>query len=233
MNGLVEIVGVTKAYDAQHVAVDNVTLTLPKGKIIGLLGPNGSGKTTLIKMMNGLLTPTSGSICIAGHEVGVGSKARVAYLPDRTYLANNQKIKDILDYFADFYADFSKEKALEMLKNLQIDPDAKMKTLSKGTREKVQLILVMSRNADLYILDEPIAGVDPAARDYILRTIISNYNPQATVLISTHLIGDIEQVLDEVIFMRYGQLVLYTSVDIIREEKGKSVDAYFREVFAC
>lgn len=233
MNGLVEIVGVTKAYDAQHVAVDNVTLTLPKGKIIGLLGPNGSGKTTLIKMMNGLLTPTSGNIRIAGHEVGVGSKAHVAYLPDRTYLANNQKIKDILDYFADFYADFSKEKALEMLKNLQIDPDAKMKTLSKGTREKVQLILVMSRNADLYILDEPIAGVDPAARDYILRTIISNYNPQATVLISTHLIGDIEQVLDEVIFMRYGQLVLYTSVDIIREEKGKSVDAYFREVFAC
>lgn len=233
MNGLVEIVGVTKAYDAQHVAVNNVTLTLPKGKIIGLLGPNGSGKTTLIKMMNGLLTPTNGSIRIAGYEVGVESKAHVAYLPDRTYLANNQKINDILDYFVDFYADFSKEKALEMLKNLEIDPDAKMKTLSKGTREKVQLILVMSRKADLYILDEPIAGVDPAARDYILRTIINNYNPEATVLISTHLIGDIEQVLDEVIFMRYGHLVLYTSVDIIREEKGKSVDAYFREVFAC
>lgn len=233
MNGLVEITGVTKAYDAQHVAVNNVSLTLPKGKIIGLLGPNGSGKTTLIKMMNGLLTPTSGSIRIAGYEVGVESKAHVAYLPDRTYLAGNQKITDILDYFVDFYADFSREKALEMLKNLEIDPDAKMKTLSKGTREKVQLILVMSRNADLYILDEPIAGVDPAARDYILRTIINNYNPEATVLISTHLIGDIEQVLDEVIFMRYGHLVLYTSVDIIREEKGKSVDAYFREVFAC
>ncbi len=233
MNGLVEITGVTKAYDAQHVAVNNVTLTLPKGKIIGLLGPNGSGKTTLIKMMNGLLTPTGGSIRIGGYEVGVESKAHVAYLPDRTYLAGNQKINDILEYFVDFYADFSKEKALEMLKSLDINPDAKMKTLSKGTREKVQLILVMSRNADLYILDEPIAGVDPAARDYILRTIINNYNPDATVLISTHLIGDIEQVLDEVIFMRYGHLVLYTSVDNIREEKGKSVDAYFREVFAC
>ena len=233
MEKLVEIVGLTKAYDANHVAVNNVTLSLPKGKIIGLLGPNGSGKTTLIKMMNGLLTPTEGSIKIAGYDIGKDSKAHVAYLPDRTYLAGNQKISDILEYFADFYADFSKEKALEMLQSLDIDPKAKMKTLSKGTREKVQLILVMSRQAELYILDEPIAGVDPAARDYILRTIINNYNPEATVLISTHLINDIEQVLDEVIFMRYGQLLLYTSVDNIREEKGKSVDAYFREVFAC
>ncbi len=233
MEKLVEIMGLTKAYDAKHVAVNNVTLTLPKGKIIGLLGPNGSGKTTLIKMLNGLLVPTEGSIKIAGCEVGKDSKARVAYLPDRTYLADSQRICDILDYFADFYADFSKEKAMEMLKSLDIEPKAKMKTLSKGTKEKVQLILVMSRQADLYILDEPIAGVDPAARDYILRTIINNYNPEATVLISTHLITDIEQVLDEVIFMRYGQLVLYTSVDNIREEKGKSVDAYFREVFAC
>ncbi len=233
MNKLVEIVGVTKAYDTNSVAVNNVTLTLPKGKIIGLLGPNGSGKTTLIKMLNGLLTPTSGSIKIAGYEVGMESKAHVAYLPDRTYLAGNQKINDILKYFSDFYADFSKEKALEMLNSLNIDANAKMKTLSKGTKEKVQLILVMSRKADLYVLDEPIAGVDPAARDYILRTIINNYNPEATVLISTHLINDIEQVLDEVIFMRYGHLVLYTSVDNIREEKGKSVDAYFREVFAC
>ncbi len=233
MKGLVEIEGLTKAYNANSVAVNNVTLTLPKGKIIGLLGPNGSGKTTLIKMLNGLLTPTSGSIKIAGCEVGEESKAHVAYLPDRTYLAGNQKISDVLKYFADFYADFSTERALEMLKNLGIDANAKMKTLSKGTREKVQLILVMSRNADLYVLDEPIAGVDPAARDYILRTIINNYNPDSTVLISTHLIGDIEQVLDEVIFMRYGHLVLYTSVDNIREEKGKSVDAYFREVFAC
>jgi len=233
MNELVELVGVTKSYDARNVAVNNVTLTLPKGKIIGLLGPNGSGKTTLIKMLNGLLTPTQGSIKINGHYVGVETKARVAYLPDRTYLAGNQKIADILDYFSDFYADFSKERAAEMLQSLNIDPSCKMKTLSKGTKEKVQLILVMSRQADLYILDEPIAGVDPAARDYILRTIINNYNPDASVLISTHLIGDIEQVLDEVIFMKYGHLALYTSVDNIREQHGKSVDAYFREVFAC
>ena len=233
MNELVELVGVTKAYDARNVAVNNVTLTLPKGKIIGLLGPNGSGKTTLIKMLNGLLTPTQGSIKINGHYVGVETKAKVAYLPDRTYLAGNQKIADILDYFSDFYADFSRERATEMLQSLNIDPSCKMKTLSKGTKEKVQLILVMSRQADLYILDEPIAGVDPAARDYILRTIINNYNPEASVLISTHLIGDIEQVLDEVIFMKYGHLALYTSVDNIREQHGKSVDAYFREVFAC
>ncbi|MBO5337534.1 MAG: ABC transporter ATP-binding protein [Lachnospiraceae bacterium] len=233
MNELVEIVGLTKSYNANNVAVNNVTLTLPKGKIIGLLGPNGSGKTTLIKMMNGLLTPTSGSIKINGRFVGVETKARVAYLPDRTYLGGNQKISEIFDYFEDFYEDFSREKAMEMLQSLNIDPSQKMKTLSKGTKEKVQLILVMSRNADLYILDEPIAGVDPAARDYILRTIVTNYNPEATVLISTHLIEDVEQVLDEVIFMKYGQLVLYTSVDMIREKHGKSVDAYFREVFAC
>lgn len=233
MNELVEIVGLTKAYDARSVAVNNITLTLPKGKIIGLLGPNGSGKTTLIKMLNGLLTPTSGSIKINGRYVGPETKARVAYLPDRTYLSGGQSIAEILSYFEDFYSDFSREKAMEMLKSLNIDPNTKMKTLSKGTKEKVQLIMVMSRNADLYVLDEPIAGVDPAARDYILRTIINNYNPEATVLISTHLISDVEQVLDEVLFMRYGQLVLYTSVDNIREQHGKSVDAYFREVFAC
>lgn len=233
MNGLIEIAGLTKAYDAQHIAVNNVTLTLPRGKIIGLLGPNGSGKTTLIKMMNGLLTPTQGSIRINGLEVGTETKAHVSYLPDRTYLAGNKKVIEILDFFCDFYEDFSRERAVGMLQSLGIDPGAKMNTLSKGTKEKVQLILVMSRNAALYILDEPIAGVDPAARDYILRTILNNYNPNATILISTHLIGDIEQVLDEVIFMRYGHLVLYTSVDNIREQHGKSVDAYFREVFAC
>ena len=183
--------------------------------------------------MNGLLKPTAGSIKIAGYEVGTESKAHVAYLPDRTYLAGGQSINEILNFFQAFYADFSKEKAMEMLQSLNISPDAKMKTLSKGTKEKVQLILVMSRQADLYVLDEPIAGVDPAARDYILRTIINNYNSNATVLISTHLISDIEPVLDEVIFMKYGHLVLYTSVDNIREQKGKSVDAYFREVFAC
>ena len=228
MNNLVEIVNLTKKYGA-NVAVNNLTVSLPKGKIIGLLGPNGSGKTTLIKILNGLLTPTEGTIMIDGNYVGPATKSKVAYLPDRTYLTMNQTIREILDFFQDFYADFSRERAEEMLKSLGIDPSVKMRTLSKGTKEKVQLILVMSRNASLYILDEPIAGVDPAARDYILRT----YNPEATVLISTHLIEDVEQVLDEVIFMRYGQLVLYTSVDNIREEKGKSVDAYFREVFAC
>lgn len=233
MNELVELVGLTKSYDARNVAVNNITLTLPKGKIIGLLGPNGSGKTTLIKMMNGLLTPSQGSIKINGQYVGTETKAHVAYLPDRTYLSGGRKISQILDYFCDFYGDFSRERALEMLHSLNIDPSVKLKTLSKGNKEKVQLILVMSRQADLYVLDEPIAGVDPAARDYILRTIINNYNPDATVIISTHLIGDIEQVLDEVIFMRYGHLVLYTSVDNIREQHGKSVDAYFREVFAC
>lgn len=233
MNELIEIAGLTKAYDSKHIAVNNITLSLPRGKIIGLLGPNGSGKTTLIKMMNGLLTPTHGNIRINGQFVGTDTKAHVAYLPDRTYLSGGQKISGVLDYFCDFYLDFQRDKALAMLQNLNIDPDMKLKTLSKGTREKVQLILVMSRNADLYILDEPIAGVDPAARDYILRTIINNYNPSSTILLSTHLIGDIESVLDEVIFMRYGHLVLYTSVDNIREQHGKSVDAYFREVFAC
>lgn len=233
MNELIEIVGLTKTYNNQNVAINNLTLTVPRGKIIGLLGPNGSGKTTLIKMLNGLLTPTQGSIKINGYFPGVETKARVAYLPDRTYLDNKQSIRDLLAYFADFYPDFSTDKAKEMLQSLNIDPSTRLKTLSKGTKEKVQLILVMSRNADLYILDEPIAGVDPAARDYILRTIINNYNPEATVLLSTHLIGDIENVLDEVIFLKYGQLILYTSVDNIRQQHGKSVDAYFREVFAC
>lgn len=190
MNELVEIVGLTKSYDARNVAVNNITITLPKGKIVGLLGPNGSGKTTLIKMMNGLLTPSQGSIRINGQPVGVETKAHVAYLPDRTYLSGGKRISQILDFFCDFYADFSKEKALEMLSSLNIDPTVRLKTLSKGNKEKVQLILVMSRQADLYVLDEPIAGVDPAARDYILRTIINNYNPNATVIISTHLIGD-------------------------------------------
>ena len=233
MDNLVELSGVTKSYDGQRLAVDNVSLSLPKGKIIGLLGPNGSGKTTLIKMLNGLLRPTAGTILINGKPIGPETKARVAYLPDRTYLTGNKTVEQILDYFVDFYVDFSRERAMDMLSSLGIEPKSRMKNLSKGTKEKVQLILVMSRNADLYILDEPIAGVDPAARDYILRTIINNYNPEATVMISTHLISDIEQVLDEVVFMRYGKLVLYTSVDNIREQKGKSVDAYFREVFAC
>ena len=232
MNNLVEIVNLTKKYGA-NVAVNNLTVSLPKGKIIGLLGPNGSGKTTLIKMLNGLLTPTEGTIMIDGNYVGPATKSKGSLSAGPHVSDHESDDPEILDFFQDFYTDFSRERAEEMLKSLGIDPAVKMRTLSKGTKEKVQLIVVMSRNASLYILDEPIAGVDPAARDYILRTIINNYNPEATVLISTHLIEDVEQVLDEVIFMRYGQLVLYTSVDNIREEKGKSVDAYFREVFAC
>lgn len=233
MNNLVEIQGLVKAYDSRSIAVNNLTLTIPKGKIIGLLGPNGSGKTTLIKMLNGLLTPTQGSVRINGMEPGPKTKALISYLPEKSYLDNASSVSRTVEFFSDFYADFSSEKAYEMLASLNINPQAKLKTLSKGTKEKVQLILVMSRQAQLYILDEPIAGVDPAARDYILKTIINNYNPEATILLSTHLIADIENVLDEVIFIRYGQLVLQTSVDNIRENHGKSVDAYFREVFAC
>lgn len=233
MSELLELKGLTKAYDARHLAVDNISIKLPRGKIIGLLGPNGSGKTTLIKMIAGLLQPTSGEVTVCGEEIGPSTKAKVAYLPDRTYLSGGETISGVLQYFEDFYSDFSRERAEKMLASLGVDPSVKMKTLSKGTKEKVQLILVMSREAELYLLDEPIAGVDPAARDYILQTILNNYNPQATILISTHLITDIEQVLNEVIFMRKGKMILYTSVDNIREKHGKSVDAYFREVFAC
>lgn len=233
MSNLVEMNGLTKIYDGRKIAVNDLTLTIPKGKIIGLLGPNGSGKTTLIKMINGLLCPSKGTLLINGNKPGVESKKHIAYLPDRTYLENNMKVHELLDFFGTFYEDFQKDQAFAMLQSLNIDSEDKMKTLSKGTKEKVQLILVMSRKADLYILDEPIAGVDPAARDYILKTIITNYNPEASVLISTHLIADIESILDEVIFIKNGQLVLQTSVDDIRENQGKSVDAYFREVFAC
>ena len=233
MNELIEITGLTKAYDANHVAVNNVSLTLPRGKIVGLLGPNGSGKTTLIKMLNGLLTPTQGSIRIGGQPVGVETKAHVAYLPDRTYLSGNKKVTQILDFFCDFYADFSRERAVGMLQSLGVDPNARMGTLSKGTKEKVQLILVMSRDADLYILDEPIAGVDPASRDYILHTIVQNYNRNATILLSTHLIADVENILDEVVMIRYGNIILQAGAEQIRRHEGKSIDRFFREVFAC
>lgn len=233
MNNLVEISNLTKTYDKRITAVNNINLFIPKGKIIGLLGPNGSGKTTLIKMIIGLLRPDNGSILINGSAPGPESKKHIAYLPDCTYLEGSKKIYQLIDFFADFYDDFQKERAYAMLQSLNIKPEVKFKTLSKGTKEKVQLILTMSRNADLYILDEPIAGVDPAARDYILRTIISNYNPEASILISTHLISDIEAILDEVIFIKYGQIALHCPVDAIREQQGKSVDAYFREVFSC
>ena len=219
-----------KSY-GQLQALREVDLTLESGKIIGLLGPNGSGKTTLIKLINGLLTPSEGQILVCGHKPGVQSKAQVAYLPDSIYLNSWMRVKQIVAYFADFYADFSAERAYEMLERLGIDPDMKLKALSKGNKEKVCLILVMARQAKLYVLDEPIAGVDPAARDYVISTIIQNYNPEATVLISTHLISDIEEILDEVIFLRQGKLVLHKSVDAIREEHGQSVDELFREVF--
>lgn len=224
--------GLTKVY-GNTLAVNNLNLTIPRGKIIGLLGPNGSGKTTLIKMINGLLTPTAGSILINGMAPGPETKARIAYLPERTYLQSGMKVCDLVDFFEDFYADFDKNRAFSMLGSLNIPPTAPLKTLSKGTKEKVQLILVMSRHADLFILDEPIAGVDPAARDYILNTIITNYNENASILLSTHLISDIENILDEVIFIRNGQVITHMPVDRIREEYGQSVDAYFRRVFAC
>lgn len=212
-------------------ALNSINFTLESGKIVGLLGPNGSGKTTFIKLLNGLLTPTKGEILIDGYSVGVQTKKLVAYLPDNSYLNTWMTVKQIVAYFADFYEDFRPEVAYEMLARLGIAPGSKLKTLSKGNKEKVCLILVMSRNARLYVLDEPIAGVDPATRDYVISTIINHYNPQATVLISTHLIADIEQVLDEVIFLKNGNLVLHKTVDDIRTEYGKSVDELFREVF--
>ncbi len=232
MNELLTCTGLTKQYGSK-AALDNLNLTLPRGRIIGLLGPNGSGKTTLIKLINGLLAPTAGQLYINGNEPGPDTKKVVSYLPERTYFNSWMKVNDILDFFCDFYADFRRNRAEDMLQRLDIDPTARLSTMSKGTKEKVQLIMVMSRDADLYCLDEPIGGVDPAARDYILQTIISNYNENASVLISTHLISDIENVLDDVIFIQNGHIRLHTSVDAIREQEGKSVDTLFREVFRC
>lgn len=232
MGVLLECNGLTKRY-GQKTAIDNLSVTMGSGRIIGLLGPNGSGKTTLIKMINGLLKPTQGELRIDGEAPGVHTHGIISYLPDRNYFNKRMKVSQVLDMFSDYYGDFNRDKANAMLADLQINPEMKLRTLSKGTLEKVQLILVMSREAKLYILDEPIAGVDPAARDYILRTIISNYNPEATVLISTHLISDIEQILDDVIFLKNGHIELFAPVDEIREQEGKSVDALFREVFRC
>lgn len=230
MSELLICENLTKTY-GKITALNNVNLVIPRGKIIGLLGPNGSGKTTLIKIMNGLLTPTEGSLTISGFKPGVETKSKVSYLPDSSYLNSWMRVEQIVNMFIDFYPDFRPELAYKMLKNLDIDPTVKLKTLSKGNKEKVCLILVMSRNAKLYVLDEPIAGVDPAARDYVISTIINNYNPEATVLISTHLISDIEDVLDEAIFIQNGDILLKKSVDEIREDNGKSVDELFREVF--
>ena len=212
-------------------ALDHVSFAVEPGHIVGLLGPNGSGKTTLIKLANGLLTPTAGSILVCGTEPGVESHAQVSYLPERTAIPTWMSTEQLVDFYQDFYQDFRKEAAEEMLHHLGIQPRQRIKQMSKGTREKVQLIMVMSRAAKLYLLDEPIGGVDPATRDYILSTIIGNYNPEGAVMISTHLISDVEKVLDEVLFLNQGRLMLQSSVDDIREEKGMSVDALFREVF--
>ncbi len=231
MSEILRCENLVKSYSGNKNALNNINLSIESGNIIGLLGPNGSGKTTLIKLINGLLTPTSGSITIEGNKPGVMSKTLVSYLPDNSYLNSWMTIEQIVKYFADFYADFRTELAYEMLERLDIQPKTRLKTLSKGNKEKVCLILVMSRNAKLYVLDEPIAGVDPAARDYVISTIINNYNPESSVLISTHLISDIEEVLDRVIFLKNGQIVLDNTVDAIREEHGKSVDELFREVF--
>lgn len=232
MSSLVEIENLTKKYGSK-TAVKDISLNLKGGQIIGLLGPNGSGKTTLIKMLNGLLVPTKGKILVDGKEIGPETKAVISYLPDQTYLNMNQKVCEVINFFEDFYEDFDSERAYEMLEKLNINPKDSLKTMSKGTKEKVQLILVMSRRAKLYILDEPIAGVDPAARDYILDVILSNYDPEASILISTHLISDIEKILDQAVFIRNGEIVMNSSVDDIRVNEGKSVDALFREVVAC
>lgn len=223
---------VSKRYGSFQ-ALKQVSFSVEKGKIVGLLGPNGSGKSTLIKLANGLLVPTEGTIKIDGEPVGRKTKSMVSYLPERTYLNTWMRVEEMVEYFADFYEDFAKEKAYTMLGELHIDRKQRLSQLSKGNREKVQLILVMSRNAKLYMLDEPIGGVDPAARDYILRTIIGNYNPESTVIISTHLISDVENILDEVVFIKEGQLLMQKDVESIRMESGKSIDALFREVFKC
>ena len=214
-------------------ALDGVSFAIEPGRIVGLLGPNGSGKSTLIKLANGLLTPTGGEILIDGNAPGQKSHAMVSYLPERTAIPTWMSAGQLMDFYEDFYRDFRRQAAKEMLHRLDIQPGQRIRQMSKGTREKVQLIMVMSRSARLYLLDEPIGGVDPATRDYILSTIISNYNPSASVVISTHLISDVEKVLDEVVFIDKGHLVLQASVDQIREEKGMSVDALFREVFKC
>ena len=232
MAPIVQCMGLTKNY-GRKIALNQIYLNLERGKIIGLLGPNGSGKTTLIKIMNGLLKPTAGEILINGQRPGVDTKYRISYLPERTYLHPGMKVMEIVEYFRDFYPDFQVDRAYDMLARLQIQPYERLKNLSKGTKEKVQLILVMSRDADLYVLDEPIAGVDPASRDYILHTIVGNYNRNATILLSTHLISDVENILDEVVFIRQGNIVLQAGAEQIRRNEGKSVDRFFREVFAC
>lgn len=233
MSEILTCEGLCKTYSGGAAALQNVDLHITFGKIVGLLGPNGSGKTTLIKLACGLLRPTAGSIKVVGMTPGPDTKALVSYLPDADYLPDWMRVEQLVDMFRDFYADFEPAKAYDMLDSLQIPRKAALKTLSKGAKEKVQLILAMSRAARLYLLDEPIGGVDPAARDYILNTILTNYSKDAAVIISTHLIEDIEPVLDEAVILKDGQVFAHRAVDEIRETEGKSVDAYFREVFKC
>lgn len=232
MKELIYCEGITKSYGSLLV-LKNLSLMIPAGKIVGILGPNGSGKTTLIKLLSGLLTADDGEIRISGIPVGAKSKSIVSYLPERPYFSDAMRISEVMQFFEDFYKDFQREAAEKMLKTLNLDSRAKISSLSKGNREKVQLILVMSRKAKLYLLDEPMGGVDPAARDFILKTILTNYNEDASVLISTHLISDVENVLDDVVFIKDGSMVLHKSVDEIRMQENKSVDALFREVFVC
>ena len=229
---LLEVSHVSKSYGANRV-LDDVTFSIPKGKIVGLLGPNGSGKTTLIKLINDLLKEDSGSIKVEGLDLGVETKKLISYLPDKNYLNNNMTVLELLNYFKDFYEDFRIDKAKELIGKLGLDLNQKLKTMSKGTKEKVQLILVMSRKAKLYILDEPIGGIDPAARDYIINTILTNFSDDASLLISTHLISDLEKVLDEVIFLKNGKVVRCGSTDEIRKETNMSINDLFREEFKC
>ena len=227
---LLKCINLYKSY-GQIKALDNVNFTIEKGRIVGLLGTNGSGKTTLIKIINELLVPSSGEILINGNKPGIESKKIISYLPERTYLPDDKKVKEIINYFEDFYKDFNKERALKLLKELDIDKESKLKQLSKGTREKVQLVLVMSRDADLYVLDEPIGGVDPVAREKILDLILKNFKEGASILISTHLIADIERILDDVIFINQGKIILTSSADELRNKYNTSVEGAFKEVF--
>ncbi len=229
---LLECHNLCKNYGAKK-ALRGIDLELEKGKIIGLLGPNGSGKTTLIKIVNGLLVPTSGEVLVNGSSIGIETKKQISFLPERTYLNPDMKVLDCVNMFQDFYEDFNKEKAMNLIERLHIDKESKLKHLSKGTKEKVQLILVMSRNADLYILDEPIAGVDPAARDLILNLIMENLNPNASLMICTHLISDIESILDDVVFINEGRIILHKNADDLRLEYNGSINDAFREAFRC
>lgn len=231
---ILECKNLTKAYKKNFPVLDNFNLEIPAGKIVGLLGPNGCGKSTLIKLIAGLLQPNSGEITVDGNPVGEKSKALISYLPERTYFNSRMKVDELVKYFAEFYDDFDTERAYKLLSDLNINPKANLKTLSKGTKEKVQLILVMSRDAKLYLLDEPIAGVDPAAREYILSTIVGNYNPDASIIITTHLITDVEQVLDDFVFLSFGGRILRAgNAEEARNESGKSLDELFKEVFRC